>query len=68
MAKFHHSDCGDRDADGVPNTMTFHAFGATTLKSKLTMPEASNETTLKPNLIWQAFDVERYSGTESAPV
>ena len=68
MAEFHHSNCGDRDAGGAPNTMRFHAFDETTLKSKLTVPEASYETALKPKLIWQAFYVQRYSGTESAPV
>ena len=34
MAEFHHSNCGDRDADGAPNTMRFRAFGETTLKPK----------------------------------
>ena len=68
MADSDHSNCGDRDADGAPTTMRFHAYGGTALKQKLTMPDASDETTLKPKLTWQAFNVQRYSGTESATV
>ena len=68
MADSNHSNCGDRDADGAPNTMRFHAHDETTLKPTLTMPDASDQPTLKPTLIWQAVNVQRYSGTESAMV
>ena len=68
MAELHHSNCGDRDADGAPNTMRFHAFGETTLKPEHTTSEASDEITLEPKLKRQAYNVQRGSGTKSATV
>ena len=68
MADSNHSNCGDRDADGAPSTMRFHAYGDTTLKPTFTMPDASDEPTVKPKLTWQTINVQRYSGTESVTV